>query len=181
MDSYGRIAQKIKEIAGANGKGALLFTAKVTEVQNETCSIKIGDLPLTEVRLKSVIDGKDERLFIRPRKGSDVLVGDMSGGDMRQLAVLSYSEIDEVDLKIGKQTLTIDKEGFVFNGGENKGMVKIEELTNKLNDLVQKFNSHTHSVATTGTAAAQTGTATATVTRANPFNVNDFENKKVKH
>ena len=48
----------------------------------------------------------------------------------------------------------------VLNGGELGGLINIEPLTRKINDLIEAFNTHTHSipsgtVAVTGTAAAQ--------------------------
>ena len=36
------------------------------------------------------------------------------------------------------------KDGFVFNGGNNHGLIKIEALWDKLKDLESKFNGHTH-------------------------------------
>ena len=84
-------------------------------------------------------------------------------------------------MQIGRTKLQIDNAGVVINGGELGGMVKIKQLTQKLNALVNAYNAHTHTVATTGTAAAQSGTAAATASTAQPFNASDYENTKVKH
>jgi len=48
----------------------------------------------------------------------------------------------------------------VLNGGELGGLINIEPLTRKINDLIEAFNTHTHTipsgaVAVTGSASAQ--------------------------
>ena len=69
-------------------------------------------------------------------------------------------------------------------------MVKIEQLTQKLNDFIAAFNSHTHeiptgSVAVTGSATAQANPAPVAVpaiTSQHPsVAVSDYEDEKVKH
>ena len=94
-----------------------------------------------------------------------VLIADLSDGLMRDLAVIGWSEVDTITM----------------NGGDFGGLVKIQELTNKLNALVQAFNTHTHPVTTAGTAAAQTGTAAATTGQATQFRKSDYEDEKIKH
>ena len=70
-----------------------------------------------------------------------------------------------------------------FNGGGNKGLVKIEELTQKLNQLVQQFNTHTHAVtgATDSTPPIAVSGTTAITTPAPSFNKSQYEDTKVKH
>lgn len=112
--------------------------------------------------------------IIKPAVGSTVLVADLSNGKMRDLVVLIVENVEKV----------------IFNGGELGGLIKIEELTKKLNDLTGKvnalvdaFNSHTHIVNTTGTAAAQSGSAapTSPAQKAATFNQSDYEDTKIKH
>jgi len=103
------------------------------------------------------------------------LIADLSGGKFTDFAVISYSEVEEISLKIGEQTAEIDKNGFVINGGNLGGLVKINELTSKLNDLVRAFNTHVHPVTAVGTP---TGTIAIP---AQSFRSSDYENKEVKH
>jgi predicted DNA-binding protein with PD1-like motif len=180
MDVYGKIGSKMREINGAHLMSSNVFTAEVTEITGQTCSVKVDEMPLTEVRLRAVINTRNEQIFIKPKIGSHVLVMDLSRGNMRDLAVVSYSEIDEVNIKIGTQSLVMNKDGIVVNGG-TLGVVKIRELTDKLNELVQKFNVHTHTVSTTGTATAQTGTAAPTTGTAIAFDKSHYEDTKIKH
>ena len=74
----------------------------------------------------------------------------------------------------------------IFNQGNNQGLVKIQELTNKLNELVNEvnamrnvFNSHTHSGVLSGPSS--TGTPSATQGPISTFNKSDYENTDVKH
>lgn len=103
-------------------------------------------------------------------------------------------EIDphNLSVKFGDTTLENDGKVIKFNGGDNKGLINIEDLTSKLNNLVNEvnqlrtvFNTHTHSVTTTGTSVAQTGIASPTTspvtTPVSSFNVNDYEDTKITH
>ena len=113
-------------------------------------------------------------VMTKPAIDSDCIIAILSGED--SVAWLLHAE---------------EAEEIVFREGENGGLIKIKELTDKLNgltntvnDLIQAFNTHTHTVATTGTAAAQSGTAAATTTQAQTaadFNKADYEDDQIKH
>lgn len=73
----------------------------------------------------------------------------------------------------------------VFNQGENLGMIKIQELTNKINNLVKEletlrstFNSHTHSGVQSGPGTTAP-TATPVSKAFTQFNKDDYENTKI--
>lgn len=63
-----------------------------------------------------------------------------------------------------------------INGSEFEGLVKIIDLTTKLNALVTDYNLHTHSGVQTG--AGTSGVPTATT---NTFSKSDYENTNVVH
>lgn len=170
MDIYGQIARTIKAMGATHG--TILFSAEVKSVNGDICTLKIGALELTDVRLRAVADSSDNRLLITPKQGSQVIVADLSGGDYRDLLVLAYSEIETIDLRIGQTVLTVEDGAVTFNEG-NQGLVKIQELTDKLNDLITTFNAHTHT-----TSLGPSGPPTS---RASSFNKNDYEDTKVKH
>ena len=92
MDIYGKIAKTIKAMGAA--QGVVLFTAEVDSVEDESCTVKIGTLELTDVRLRAVLNSESDKIVVTPKRGSRVLVADMSGGSYIDLVVLSYSEID---------------------------------------------------------------------------------------
>jgi predicted transcriptional regulator len=107
---------------------------------------------------------------IKPNPDTVCLIGILEGKE----ALTFLINAEEVELaEVNSGTIEI-------NGGKFGGLVKIQELTDKLNALADAFNSHTHTVATTGTAAAQSGTAAATMARVQRFNKSDYENEKIK-
>ena len=181
MDIYGQIAQAIRNIAGVQVGGATIFPAEVKSVSGAACSILIGDLEVTDVRLRAVINDKDDQILRIPKQGSQVLVADMSGGQFRELVVIEQSETEKVDLSIGQTTITIEDGKITINGGNNNGLVNIQDLTNKLNELVNAFNNHTHTTTATVGPTTTVGTLSTPVNTANAFKKSDYEDTTVKH
>ena len=178
MDTYSQIKQTLMGINAPSGQ--LCLSGEVKSVEGSTCTVDVNGIALKGCRLRALIDDNDH-VLLEPRVGSQVLLLDLSNGQKRHLLVLSCSEVERVQMQIGGTKLQIDNAGVVINGGELGGMVKINQLTQKLNALVNTYNTHTHPVATTGTEAAQSGTAAATASTAQPFNASDYEKTKVKH
>ncbi|MCQ2359949.1 MAG: hypothetical protein MJ009_00510 [Paludibacteraceae bacterium] len=179
MDIYSKIKDAIKEMGGTLLPG--LKIAKVVSCSGYTCTVQIDSLQLKDVRLRAVINNNDDKVILTPKTGSYVLVYDMSGGKMRDLVVMSCSEVEKIEIKTENTTVDIDKNGVRINGGNLGGLVNIEELTNKLNALVNAFNSHTHSVSGTAGEIPVTGTAASVASPASVFNKTDYEDTKVKH
>ncbi len=179
MDIYSKIKESIKEMGGTILPG--LKIAKVVSCSGYTCTVQIDSLQLKDVRLRAVINNNEDKVLLTPKTGSYVLVYDMSGGKMRDLVVMSCSEIEKIEIKTENTTVNIDKNGVMINGGNLGGLVKIEELTNKLNALVNAFNTHTHIVSGTAGEMPVTGTAFIVESKASVFNKNDYEDTKVKH
>ncbi|MDR1120034.1 MAG: hypothetical protein LBM08_03875 [Dysgonamonadaceae bacterium] len=127
MDVYGQIAERLKNIAG-QGQNIGLFIAEVINISGDTCDVSIDDLTLTDVRLRAVINDESGRLFIKPKVGSYVIVADLSGEYLREPVVISYSEIDAVNIKIESTTVDIDKDGIILNGGRLKGLVAVDAM-----------------------------------------------------
>jgi hypothetical protein len=125
----------------------------------------------------------NDGLLLIPTVGSTVMVG-TSATDSPFVAM--FEDIDKVKLKIGDSTLEVTDGLFKFNGGSNDGMVLINHLITKLNnlengynDLVTKYNAHTHILTLstgTGTAATTVSLETTTLT---PTVKADIENTKI--
>lgn len=130
MDTYAEIARAIKAMTGGNG-GTALFTAEVKSVEGETCTVLIGELEVPDVLLTPADEGADGKLVITPKVGSQVTVADLSGGELRQLAVVHWGEVEKI-------SLTADS--IELNGGDNGGLVKIEALTDKINNIEKDIN-----------------------------------------
>lgn len=175
MNELSEIKQSIRKIAGQN-RSQLVFTAKVESVDGEKCSVSIDGLTISDVRLRSVINGENSKILITPEQGSYVLVIDLSGGDFSNLAVIGYSQIEKIDVDAN------DK--IIFNGGSNHGLVNIEELTQKLNELVEAFNQHTHSGSFEGTISDVPAAGSITLAPPTPhpqFNQQDYEDTNITH
>lgn len=179
MDSLSEIKEKIRSIAGKNKQ--TVMTVKVTKTQGEICSVDLDGLELSDVRLRSVINSERSKLVVTPKVGSYITIADISG-DLTELVMLQASEVDKVELTCEGDV--------IINGGNNDGLVMINELTEKLNglkdtvnEIVNAFNSHQHTVETSGSATAQMGTAapvTSQVMQAKAFDKSDYENTRIK-
>ena len=82
--------------------------------------------------------------------------------------------------------ITGSKEGEIIS----KLLELVADMTDKINALVDAFNSHTHTIATggiktTGSAAAQTNAAPVTIPaigrKAAKLNKKDYEDETIKH
>lgn len=179
MDVYQDIKQKLCQLTGADiDRG--LFTAEVTKVSGDTCSVRYGDLVFEDVRLRVIAeDSNNSRMLLTPKVGSCVLVADLSGGDKRDFAVVMLSEVQKVELTADEVKL---------NGGSNGGLVKIEELTKQLNELIDKFNNHTHSgviISVSGGSGAPAvgikGNSETPTPTAAQFDQSKYEDTTIKH
>ncbi len=121
MNPLSEIRKSIKGMASWNGG---LYTAKVLSADGETCCVEIDGLVVSEVQLRAVVNGEESGLLITPKTGSYVTVADLSG-DLTRLAVVGFSEVESV----------------VINGGRLGGLVKIEELVNRLNYIENKIGA----------------------------------------
>lgn len=138
MDAYTEIKNKIRAMQGR--RTPLLLTGKVESVDDETCTVSVGELKLTGVRLRSVVNGKASKLLVTPKQGSFVTVIDLSG-ELRETEVLGYSEIEAIDIETGSD-ININCNGTVtFNEGQYEGIVIAKNVADKLNLLEQEINN----------------------------------------
>ena len=132
MDRSKEIKEAIKSIVGV--PGMMFVIGKVESVGDETCSVKIADrIVINDVRLNASADGNADNILIKPKVGSMVMMADLSGGELRSLVVISFSALDSMTVRFDGEV--------VINGGENEGLVKVKELTDKLNAIINDINS----------------------------------------
>ena len=125
MDNYKELAQLVRSAAG---KAQLtLMQGIVRKVGGLTCAVEIGGIAVPDVRLRASEAATGAQLLVTPKAGTAVIVGSLSG-DLTQLVVLAIDQAESITL----------------NGGKLGGLINIEPLTQKINELVQAFNSHTH-------------------------------------
>lgn len=163
MDQYRRLRDNLMQMMGA-GKEITIWQGIVKSVEGTTCTVTFGTLDVEGVRLRASLAENESHLLIVPKVGTAVVVGSLSN-DLSLLVVLSVDEVESITI----------------NGGKLGGLINIESLTQKINELVRTFNNHTHQVSTTGSATAQTGTAAAVTSKASELNKSDYEDTKVTH
>ena len=172
MGKHSEIKQLIRSIASTGG-GATLFEATVVESKDTECTIKYQGLEHKNVRLVCGFSQSLTTVIVKPAVDSTVLVADLSSGKMRDLVVLMVETAETITINGGNDTITI-------NGGELGGLINIKALTNKLNALVDKFNTHTHTV-TVGNLTGIAQAFTNPEQKASAFNQTDYEDTKIKH
>lgn len=163
MDQYRRLRDNLMQMMGA-GKEITIWQGIVKSVEGTTCTVTFGTLDVEGVRLRASLAENESHLLIVPKVGTAVVVGSLSN-DLSLLVVLAVDEVESITI----------------NGGKLGGLINIESLTKKINELVRTFNNHTHQVSTTGSATAQTGTAAAVTSKASELNKSDYEDTKVTH
>lgn len=159
------------------------FVGKVTSVDKDTDTCEV--VPQEggaerECRLTSVTNtGDGSKWVLYPKVGSFVTVSILN--NLKEYCFVSqFFELDEVVINCNKIT---------FNGGENGGLIKIDELVSRMNSienalsaLRNQYNSHTH---------LYSPGPSAQVPSATPIPVNQsgigstsksaLENPKIKH
>lgn len=163
MDQYRRLRDNLMQVMGA-GKEITIWQGIVKSVEGTTCTVTFGTLNVEGVRMRASLAENESHLLIVPKVGTAVVVGSLSN-DLSLLVVLAVDEVESITI----------------NGGKLGGLINIESLTQKINELVRTFNNHTHQVSTTGSATAQTGTAAAVTSKASELNKSDYEDTKVTH
>lgn len=100
------IRQFIQQIVGDMWN--LPFTAKVTQVKGEMCSIQLASgLELNGVRLKATQTGADHKLLLTPQIGSDVIVFSQSG-DLNNLFVVQINEVAKIEIIKESMQITLE-------------------------------------------------------------------------
>lgn len=119
--------------ANLAGRKLSTFPAEVLEVDKAKgiCKVKAKGLDYTKVRLASVIDENENKVFLFPKVGSWVLVSPILE-DIHNLQIEAYSEIEEYYLNIEKTKFRITKDGYLISRDG-------ETLKEVLNDFQDKF------------------------------------------
>ena len=147
------------------------------------CSPLDESAPLLGVNLQANQDG-EYGIVTFPAVGSYVAVAFIS----QSVAIVVLCEqVDKIEVKIGDQTIKMTSEGVVFNGGALGGMVKVGELTTKLNTLEYDINtlksifSAWVAVPQDGGAALQLAAMAWASSSLTATQETELEDEKVKH
>lgn len=160
----------IRNIRAAAGPQPLtVYQGIVASVEGITCTVTFGSQDVSGVRLRASEADNKAQILLVPRVGTAVIVGSLSG-DLSQLVVLSVDEVERIEI----------------NGGKLGGIINIEELTAKINQLVNAFNAHTHTMPPGTVIVGRYSNANPiivpkTTAPTVKFNKTDYEDTTIKH
>jgi hypothetical protein len=160
------IREAIKEIAGYQQERNLFAKVVSVDLSAKTCKVNTleDEMDIFDVRL---IANSGDGLFIFP--SIDSIVGVCMINEIEGYVSL-YSQIDSIQ----------------YGDGSFEGMVKVPELTSKLNaledkvnDMISVFNSHIHTA--TGSTAPTTPPTTNQSPTISVTSQSEIENDKITH
>ncbi len=147
----------------------VLGTVAAVDESAKTCDIDDDGLVMYGIRLQCVTDAAGGILCV-PKKGAAALVVQIEGGDGWMLA--DCAEYEKI----------------IINGGVNGGLIKINDLINRLNVLEKSLNDLKQVFSTTWVVAPQDGGAALKSAAANwaadtitETKAEDIEDSTVKH
>ncbi|MBP5372440.1 MAG: hypothetical protein J6Y55_11040 [Bacteroidales bacterium] len=171
MSKEREIKDVIQQIAGDGERSqGLFFVADVVSASDDVCDVQVDGLTLTDVRTGAIADSNANKLRIKPKVGSKVMVADLYG-DKTQLIVVAFSEVDSITI----------------NGGTLGGLVKIQELKTQLNKMSNRIDGimdalrNSAVVAQDGGAAYKTNIIASLATITDKENFSNMEDTKIKH
>lgn len=146
----------------------MVVRAFVSAVNDSGAAQKLGLTVLSDEPRSDVERVQNYGLTSNPPTGTKC-VGIAIGGNRERLLIIATDhEGRPINLLAGEvkvyNSVTGEEIFFKADGTILLGKDAVDPVVRKsdLDALITKYNTHTHSVATTGTAAAQTGTAAAT-------------------
>jgi hypothetical protein len=183
------ISVAIRHLAGTHNEDKVqLVQAEVDSVDEaaRTCDVTtISGKESTAIERVKLMASLDDGILFLPTVGSTIFV---SYSTFNVPYVALFSQIDKVLFIVGGSVLQMIDGKLMFNDGSYGGLVEVAQLVTKLNnlenfvnDLVQKFNSHTHILTLTsgtGTAAPTAAPETGTLTQTKR---GDIENTSIIH
>jgi hypothetical protein len=178
------IQDAIRQLGKADAFEIYSGTVVAIDENQKTIDVQLNEnVIVPNVRLRMSLEG-DEGFYPIPRKDSYVSIAELEGGV--EYCLLQCSEIDKVLLKISNTTMAIDKDGVVYNGGQHKGLVKVVQLTQKINALETKVNQLISTLQSVQVALAPAGVFPfapifASVQPLSTTQQSDIENTKIKH
>lgn len=179
----GQIRSAIVKMAGQSD-AMQEATVQSVDIASRTCicSAITGNASI-EITARLMAEVDDGFLLV-PTVGSTVIV---SYSKAVAPYISLFSQVDKVVLISGDYGLEINADGVKINDGSDGGLVKVKELTDRLNkledalgDLISKFNTHTHAGVTTGSGVSGT-TATPSTKTVTQTDRADLENTTVTH
>lgn len=172
----------VEAMAGVAGQRQLkaVCWGVAKDITDTSCTVERTEAPtLYDVLLNAVDDDLQSYVTIYPKEGSNVLVAIIEN-QRTQAVVLRCSEVEKLKVKIGEQTLVIDKEGFVFNEGLNNGMVMVKEMVDWMTKLYADLQTLQKQLSTHPVAGNGSPLALVFDTTTPKPSIDMFQNEKIK-
>lgn len=176
----GKLDEAIQHLAKT--KGHAFYHSELCVVTSVTINSEKKVISCESINSDSIFSEVDlsaeynNGFIIAPKVGSNVVVGFSAKVDP---FVMMFSEIENIYLDV--------ESGIIINGGDNGGVVKVQDLVGKLNALENLVNNILNTLKTTVIPLASSGTYpfAPLYTSFNVISpittVNDLENTKLKH
>jgi len=168
MDKFRELADRLRAIYKVDGS---IYQGIVKSVDGILCTVTMGGIDIPNVRLRASEIDDDSQMLVMPKIGSAVIVGSLSG-DLSDLVVLQVDKVESISV----------------NGGKLGGLIKINELINKLNaiendinTLKQVFSTAWVTVPQDGGAALKAASAAWASNTLTVTEVQDIEDDKITH
>lgn len=162
MSKYSEIKRLLKEIVGTASN--LPIMGEVVSVEGDSCTVKVGDsIEVPDVRLKASIDGSQNCLLLKPKKGTLVRMISLTG-DLDDLAIIHIDEIESISYSLNGLEVLIDST-------DKKVMIKNNQvsLVDVFSDLKTLLNSFKVIVPTPAGPAPSISVEPSTVTNLTLF------------
>jgi hypothetical protein len=180
-----QIKEGIQRLANTFGKDYVsTVDCNVTAVNesNRTCSVEpITTSLATGFNEVALTADPNDGFICYPEIDSTVRVAVTNKGEKY---ILQFSDLSKIRITIGNSEIVVKDSDITFNDGNLGGLVKLNDLITKLNNLENKvnaiistFNSHTH----IGNLGAPTAPPTIPISGTlTPTQKTDLENTKIK-
>lgn len=182
------IKEAIRHLSGTHGQDSVhILECEVTAVNEagRTCDAEtVSGNSVVQFSGVRLMPGVGDGILAVPAVGSQIIVAHTK---RIKPFVLQFAEVDKWVLISGSSLIEVKDGKITLNDGAFDGLVKVGELTTKLNNLENKvnalltaYNSHTHTGVTTGggTTGATASLVTGTLT---PTQQADIENDTIVH
>lgn len=138
-DKAAEIREYIRQIAGAGkATGAVVFSAEVTAVTDQDCTVKLGDLELTKVRLFSQAT-ETGNILLKPKVGTMATV--LSDPELRDLHLIQADKITSV--KFEENGLVIEYDSETKKVDIKNDQVGLKDLFQAVADIIKQLTVST--------------------------------------
>lgn len=111
---------------------------EIDKVERELSLFTPEGAEIGQIMLQSM-SNRESSFVLYPKIGSDCIIlfdeESMSG------CVIATEEVERMELVIGEARVEVTEDGIVLNGGNLGGMVKVEALTSRINNIENDLNT----------------------------------------